>query len=122
MTSLEKEADKSKFVTIAILATVAFAIVMAVYVFLAIADEDTDTFLKFLTVLVVTIVPASISAFRANAAATSANSAVEVLKTQVILLQKQAEIQEGSNASQERLVTKDDQQQHPPRDQGGAAT
>lgn len=53
-----------------------FAIIMAVYTMLALAGRDTDGFMRFLTLLVVTLVPSALAAFRSNTAANHAEKAV----------------------------------------------
>lgn len=50
---------------------------MGAYVALSIAGQDTDAFLRFLTIVVVTIIPSGLAAIRANVAATHSQIASE---------------------------------------------
>jgi biopolymer transport protein ExbB/TolQ len=59
----------------------AFAIVMGSYVALAIAGEDTENFVRFLTILVVTLIPSALAAIRANSAAQSSEKTAEKVET-----------------------------------------
>lgn len=70
------------YVILIIGVVVAFAIVMGSYVALSIAGEDTDAFIRFLTILIVTLIPSALAAFRANSAAQAAHKAAE--KTEVV--------------------------------------
>lgn len=62
--------DRARNYVILILGCVAlFATVMGAYVALAMAGKDTDAFMRFLTLLVVTLFPSALAALRANTAA-----------------------------------------------------
>lgn len=62
--------NRNRNYVIAVLAAVTvFALVMGSYVALSIAGEDTDAFLRFLTIVVVTLIPSGLAAIRANTAA-----------------------------------------------------
>ena len=57
-----------------------FAIVMGSFVTLTVAGKDTDSYLRFLTLLVTTLVPSVISAVKATTAAKVANDARDDLQ------------------------------------------
>jgi len=65
------------FIILVIAGISIFALVMGSYVALSLAGEDTDAFLRFLTILVVTLIPSALAAFRANSAAQNSQQAVE---------------------------------------------
>lgn len=70
--------NKNRNYIIAILAAVVvFAIVMAGYVSLSIADRDTDAYIRFLTVLVVTLIPTTLGAWNSYKAQKHAGAAEE---------------------------------------------
>jgi uncharacterized protein (UPF0333 family) len=64
------------FVILILAVVLAFAILMGTYVALALAGEDTDAFMRFLTILVVTLIPSALAAIRANSAAQNSEKAV----------------------------------------------
>ena len=65
------------FVILVLGAVFIFAIVMAGYVALSIAGEDTDTYLRFLTTVVLVLVPSSLSAWQAFRAKQTSQQAVD---------------------------------------------
>jgi hypothetical protein len=65
------------FVILVIAGITAFALVMGSYVALSIAGEDTDAFIRFLTIVIVTLIPSALAALRANSAAQNSQKAVE---------------------------------------------
>lgn len=68
------------FVILVLSGVVLFAVVMGGYVTLSIAGKDTDTYLRFLTTLVLVIVPSSLSAWQAFRAKQSSQVAVAQTK------------------------------------------
>jgi magnesium-transporting ATPase (P-type) len=65
------------FVILVIAGISAFALVMGSYVALSLAGEDTDAFLRFLTIVIVTLIPSALAALRANSAAQNSQQAVD---------------------------------------------
>jgi flagellar basal body-associated protein FliL len=65
------------FVILVLGGVVLFAIVMGGYVTLSLAGQDTDTYLRFLTTVVLVIVPSSLSAWQAFKAKQNSQQAVE---------------------------------------------
>lgn len=74
----EDNPNRNRNYVILVLAGVTvFALVMGAYVALSIAGEDTDAFIRFLTIVVVTLVPSALAAIRANTAAHNSAQAVQ---------------------------------------------
>ena len=65
------------YLILVIAGVTAFALVMGSYVALSIAGEDTDAFIRFLTIVIVTLIPSALAALRANSAAQNSQKAVE---------------------------------------------
>lgn len=90
------------FVILILGGTVALAIVMGSYVALDIAGSDTDSFVRFLTLLTVTLIPATLGAWRAHVAADRAGEAVVQGKAAV---QQVEAVQEKLNGGLEQRIT-----------------
>lgn len=56
-------------VVLALCGTLLFGLTMAAYVVLDLAGRDTDGFLRFLSILIVSLLPSTLAALRANTAA-----------------------------------------------------
>lgn len=65
------------FVILVLSAVVIFAVVMGGYITLSLAHEDTDTYLRFLTTVILVIVPGSLSAWQAFKAKQNSQTAVD---------------------------------------------
>lgn len=70
------------FVILALCLTTAFTVVIGAYVALSLAERDTTEFYRFLALLVGSLIPSVIGAWRANTAAK--HSAEAVVKTEEI--------------------------------------
>lgn len=69
------------FVLLILGGTICLAIVMAAYVAIDLAGRDTDSFVRFLTLLTVTLVPSVLGAWRAHVAAARAGEAITQVET-----------------------------------------
>lgn len=70
--------NRNRNYVIAILAAVVvFAIIMAGFVTLSLADRDTDSYIRFLTLIVVTLIPTTLGAWNAYKAQKHAGAAEE---------------------------------------------
>jgi flagellar basal body-associated protein FliL len=65
------------FVILVLAGVILFAVVMGGYITLSIAGRDTDTYLRFLTTVVLVIVPSSLSAWQAFKAKQNSQVAVD---------------------------------------------
>lgn len=65
------------FVILVLAAVVMFAVIMGGYITLSIADRDTDTYLRFLTTVVLVLVPSCLSAWQAFKAKQNSQAAVD---------------------------------------------
>jgi ABC-type transport system involved in cytochrome bd biosynthesis fused ATPase/permease subunit len=65
------------FVALILGGVILFAVIMGSYVALSFADKDTDAFTRFLTLLLVTLIPSSLSAWQAVKARQSSQVAAE---------------------------------------------
>lgn len=67
------------FLVLILSGTVLFAIIMAGYIILAVRQADTDAYIRFLTILVVSLVPGALSTWQAF----KANRTTHTLRTEI---------------------------------------
>ena len=74
--------NRDKNIVVTVLAgVVVFTVIMGGYVTLSLAGQDTDTYLRFITTLVVVIVPSTLSVWQSYKARQSSESAVATTKS-----------------------------------------